>query len=612
MRYDNKDASEVTSLGSSVKEQFLPPREQAKALPSSSGVYLMFNDKKKVIYVGKAKNLRRRVVSYFLPNRDPKTAALVRKIVRIEHIITGNEYEALVLENNLIKKYNPHYNIDLKDGKSYPVIRITKGDFPKVFKTRRIINDGSTYFGPFPVAGQLDTYLELVDKMYKVIKCSFPMKKRKVPCLYYHIGKCDAPCCGKISKEDYGKSIESIKKLLSGDNEKLIKQTEKEMKESAKALNFELAAKQRDLLRSLLTISSSQMVEDFVKEARDYAAIEMRGPLYTISLMQMRDGALMGRALYRGETLGDETDSLFSFLMRYYSDGEKLPSELYVSHQIDRELLATYFEKEFNGKLSVSVPVDGKHYRVLRMAHENASRDVEKRLKNKDNTPALEDLQTILDLPKLPTLIEGFDIAQLSGKYTVASLISFRDGNPDKSNYRRFNIKSLNGKIDDFESMREASARRYSRVLNDNLERPGLIVIDGGKGQVNAVTGVLEDLGLIDIPVVGLAERYEEIIFPDDRESLMLPEHSPALRVLIAVRDECHRFATTANQNLRSKELAFKLLEDVKGVGKDRSERLMKTFGSVDEILKHSAEDISKEANIPITVSKRILQKLDL
>jgi excinuclease ABC subunit C len=320
----------------------------------------------------------------------------------------------------------------------------------------------------------------------------------------------------------------------------------------------------------------------------------------------------MGRALYRGETLGDETDSLFDFLMIYYSDGEKLPSELYVSHQIDRELLSTYFEKEFNGKLSVSVPVDGKHYRVLRMAQENASRDVEKRLKNTDNTPALEELQTLLDLPKTPTLIEGFDVAQLSGKFTVASLISFRDGNPDKSNYRRFNIKTLNGKIDDFEAMREASARRYSRVLNDNLERPGLIVIDGGKGQVNAVCGVLEDLGLVDIPVVGLAERYEEIIFPDDRESLLLPEHSPALRVLIAVRDECHRFATTANQNLRSKEFAFKLLEDVKGVGKDRSQRLMKAFGSVDEILQHNAEEIANKANIPITVAKRLLQKLDL
>jgi excinuclease ABC subunit C len=612
MRYDNKDNSEVTSLGSSVKEQFLPPRDQAKALPESSGVYLMFNKNKKVIYVGKAKNLKKRVTSYFLPNRDMKTTALVKKIVRIEHIIVGNQYEALVLENNLIKKYNPHYNIDLKDGKSYPVIRITKGDFPKVFKTRRIINDGSTYYGPFPGVGSLDTYLDLIDKQYKIIKCAHPLKKRKTPCLYYHIGKCDAPCCGKISKEDYAVYITNIKKFLSGDNEKLIKETEKEMNDASKSLDFETAAEKRDLLKTLKTMNEKQMVEDFVQEARDYAAIEMRGPLYTISIMQMRDGALMGRALYRGETFSDETDSLFSFLMRYYGDGQKLPSELYVSHHIDSELLSTYFSKEFNNSLKVSVPMDGKHYRILRMATENASRDVEKRLKNTDNTPALKELQEILELPKLPTLIEGFDIAQLSGKYTVASLISFRNGNPDKTNYRRFNIKSLNGKIDDFEAMREASARRYSRVLNDNLEKPGLIMVDGGKGQVNAVVEVLEDLGIIDIPVVGLAERYEEIVFSDDRQSLLLPEHSPALRILIAVRDECHRFATTANQNLRSKELAFKLLEDVNGIGKERSERLMKTFGSVDDILKHKPEEIALKANIPITVAKRLLKKFEL
>ena len=612
MRYDNDDSSEVASLGSSVKEQFLPPRDQAKALPESSGVYLMFNKSKKVIYVGKAKNLRKRVISYFLPHRDMKTSALVKKIARIEHIIVGNEYEALVLENNLIKKYNPHYNISLKDGKSYPVIRITKGDFPKVFKTRRIINDGSSYYGPFPGVGSLDTYLDLIDKQYKIIKCAYPMKKRKTPCLYYHIGKCDAPCCGKISKEDYAVYINSIKKFLSGDNEKLIAETQKEMLSASKNLDFEKAAEKRDLLKTLTTINEKQTVEDFVQEARDYAAIEMRGPLYTISIMQMRDGALMGRALYRGETFSDETDSLFSFLMRYYGDGEKLPSELYVSHHIDSELLATYFSKEFNNSLKVSVPIDGKHYRILRMANENASRDVEKRLKNTDNTPALEELQELLDLPKLPTLIEGFDIAQLSGKYTVASLISFRNGNPDKTNYRRFNIKSLNGKIDDFEAMREASARRYSRVLNDKLERPGLIMVDGGKGQVNAVVQVLEDLGLVDIPVVGLAERYEEIVFSDDRQSLLLPEHSPALRVLIAIRDECHRFATTANQNLRSKELAFKLLEDVNGIGKERSERLMRIFGSVDEILKQTPEDISTKGNIPITVAKRLLNKLSL
>lgn len=604
--------SEVTSLGDSVKEEFLTPSEQAKALPHNSGVYLMFDKINKIIYVGKAKDLRKRVTSYFLANRDAKTTALVKKIKKIEHIITGNEYEALVLENTLIKKYNPHYNIDLKDGKSYPVIRVTKEDFPKVYKTRRIIKDGSSYYGPFPGVGSLQIYLDLIEKMYPLRKCATPLKKRKTPCLYYHIGRCKAPCCDKISKEEYNKYISEVKKLLSGDNERLIKQTEKEMLSFSKELNFEKAAEKRDLLNALLTISSNQQAMDFDQEKRDYAAIEMRGPLYTISIMQMRDGSLMGRALYRGTTLGDETDSLLVFLIRYYSDGFKLPNQLYVSHDINKEHISKFFKDELNVELNVDIPYDGKHYRILRMASENASRDVEKRLKNKDNSRALEELQQVLDLPELPTLIEGFDIAQLSGKYTVASLISFRNGNPDRTNYRRFNIKSLEGKIDDFEAMREATARRYSRVLNDNLERPSLILIDGGKGQVNAVYEVLEDLGLSEIPVIGLAKRFEEIVFSYDREPLQLEEDSLALQTLIAVRDECHRFATTANQNLRSKEVAFKLLEDIKGIGKDRSKRLMKTFGSVDQLLEQSEEDIAKEANIPLSVAKRLKEKLSL
>lgn len=612
MKYVRENNAEVASLGESVAEQFLKPADQAKALPGNSGVYLMLDKDGTVIYVGKAKNLRKRVMSYFLSGRNAKTAALVEKIHRIEHIITGNEYEALVLENNLIKKYNPHYNIDLKDGKSYPMIRITKEDFPKVFKTRRLIKDGSLYFGPYPGVGSLDTYLELVNTMFRLRKCASPMKRRDHPCLYYHIGRCSAPCCGMISKEAYAQSVEKVKKFLNGDNDRLIRETEKEMLSLGKELKFEEAAKKRDLLRALVTMATNQTVEDQQQEARDYAAIEMRGPLYSISLMQVRDGALMGRALYRGETLGDETETLQGFLLRYYADGQRLPKQLYVSHDIDSMSIARFFDEQLGGKLQVLKPVDGKHYRILRMAGENATRDVEKRLRSTDNSVALEALQQALDLPSLPVLIEGFDIAQLSGKYTVASLISFRDGKPDKQGYRRFNIRSLGGKIDDFQSMREAATRRYQDILNEGLQWPSLVVIDGGKGQVNAVVGVLDDLGMSEIPVIGLAKRLEEIVFPGEGESLLLPEHSPALQLLIAIRDECHRFATSANQNLRSKEVAFTLLESIKGVGEQRSRKLMQVYGSVDAILASSPEEIASQAGIPVPVAKRLIDKLSL
>jgi len=604
-------ASEVESLGSVAAEN-VSPQMQARELPHASGVYLMRDEKGLIIYVGKAKDLRKRVTSYFLANRSAKTAALVRKIASIEYIITGNEYEALVLENNLIKKYSPHYNISLKDGKSYPMIRITNEKFPKVFKTRRLIDDGSSYYGPYPDAGKLDLYLDLIAKLFPLRRCSTPLRKREKPCLYYHIGLCLGPCAGLVSEQEYGKSITAVRNLLEGKTDALLARLQDEMVQASKALNFEEAATKRDQITAIKTTQVGQQVQDFASESRDYAAIEMRGPLCTISLMQMRDGQLIGRALYRAETLGEETEILLDFLIQYYADGQKLPQFLYVSHEIDVQLIRRYFTEQLGGRLEVNLPIDGKHYRILRMARENASRDVEKRLKSKDNTRALEELADILDLASPPTLIEGFDVAQLSGKYTVASLISFRNGNPDKPNYRRYNIKSLEGRIDDYESIREAVARRYTKILNENLERPGLLIIDGGKGQVNAAREILDALGMVDIPIIGLAEQFETIVFDDEREDLQLPEDNEALRLIIAVRDECHRFATSANQAARSREASFRVLESVQGIGKKRSERLMKQYGSLESILAKSAEDLSKEAGISLAVAKRILSQLSL
>ena len=603
---------DVENLGLSVHEDSLTPKQQAHALPHNSGVYLMRDGKGTVIYVGKAKDLHRRVTSYFLANRPPKTAALVAKIRHIDHIITGNEYEALVLENNLIKKYNPHYNIDLKDGKSYPVIRITHEDFPKVFKTRRLVNDGSKYFGPYPDAGKLDTFLDLIQKIFPLRRCGTPLKKQLRPCLYDHLGLCGGPCAGLVSKERYRSSVDEVERFLSGDDQSLKQKLKSEMEADAKAFKFEEAAKKRDMLVALEAVGKEQEVQDFTSEARDYAAIEMRSPLCTVSIMQMRDGRLIGRALYRAETFDDETETLMDFLVRYYSDGKKLPRYLYVSHEIDVPLISEFFKKQFGGDLEVTVPTDGRHYRILRMAVENARSDVERRLKSRDNTKALELLQKELDLPTVPTLIEGYDIAQLSGKYTVASMISFRDGNPNREGYRRFNIKGLDGKIDDFESMREATARRYTRVVNENLEHPGLILIDGGKGQVMAVREILDSLGLTDVPIVGLAKDMEEIVFDHDRPPLLLDPSDEGLRVLIAVRDECHRFATTANQNQRSVDATFKVLESIDGVGPARSQRLMKTFGSLDELMRQSPEDLASKGKVPKAVAERILRTLKL
>lgn len=588
------------------------PKEQAASMPHLPGVYLMKNSEGKVIYVGKAKDLHNRVTSYFSKGKDLKTSFLVSKIASIEYIITGNEWEALILENNLIKRYNPHYNINLKDGKSYPLIRITNEKFPKVFKTRRIIKDGSQYYGPYPDVKSLDRYLELIDKMFPLRKCSTPLKKRYSPCLYYHIGRCCGPCAGLVTEEEYAQYIDKVRAFLTGKDESLIKQVKSEMEQAAKELKFEVASEKRDLLRALQSVSLVQQVQDFSQESRDYAACEMRMHLATVSIMQIREGRLMGKALYRAETFGDETETLLHFLIQYYSDGGNIPQQLFVSHEIDLRLIQKFFKESLKMPTEVSLPTEGKHYRVLRMASENASRDVEKRLKSRENPQALEELMEVLNLEVLPKRIEGFDIAHLEGKYTVASLITFLEGSPDKRNYRRFNIRSLAGKIDDYASIREAVSRRYTRLIKEKRDLPDLVLIDGGKGQVNAAKEVLWSLGLDDLAVIALAEEYEEIYFPDERPPLRLAESSEALKLLQSIRDEAHRFATALNQQQRSKEATFNLLESIDGVGPARSKRLMQTFTTLEALLATPPEEIAKLAHLPLTVAQRIVKTLHL
>ena len=327
--------------------------------------------------------------------------------------------------------------------------------------------------------------------------------------------------------------------------------------------------------------------------------------------MQLRDGYLLGKAIYRAETFASEEDVLTSFLLQYYNTSKDIPQTIYISEDVNRELIEQYF-KEHLGDIKVEIPYDGKHYRALRMAEQNAKEDVEKRLKKEDNTEAVMELKEVLGLENPPRLIEGYDIAQLNGKYTVASLISFKDGKSNKQGYRRFNIKSLDGAIDDFGAIAEATFRRYRRVVEENLERPDLVLIDGGKGQVNTAREVLDNLGLADIPVIGLAKKQETIVFDYDREDLNLPHSNAALRLLIAIRDECHRFATTLNQRQRSSDVRFKLLCSIKGIGEKRARELMTEFDSLESILNTSAPELSKRGNIPLRVAERLLKELSL
>ena len=621
--------------------------QYALSAPKTSGVYLWRDEKDIVIYVGKAKSLKNRLSSYFASKRDIKTRILVSRARRIEYIQTDNEYEALLLENNLIKKYKPRYNINLKDGKTYPVLKITNERYPRLYRTRRIQNDGARYFGPFPNVPAVDDFLSLIKRTYTLRQCK-RLKKRE-PCLYFHIGRCSAPCADKISETDYRKDIDEIALLLEGDLKKPLAELTEKMKAAAAAREFEKAARIRDGMQAVRTLRGQNSVEDMDPEARDYIGWAAEGALITFTVFKMRGGKVVGRDLYRTESLKDEAEVLPEFLIAYYTDPKQIPPHIFVCAGQEYELAEQWFADRLGVKVTITAipleerkqaaatdtesltavnehayhidnteaaaaektPVYGaailrRHKAALAMAQFNAKEDAARRIKELGDFPALEELQKILSLDRPPHRIEGFDIAHLHGKYTVASLISFKDGNPDKKNYRIFRLRTTDGIIDDYASMREAVARRYTRLLNEAAELPDLIMIDGGIGQVNAAKAVLDALEL-DIPLVGLAEKNEELYRPHINKPIVLPRRSAALRVLQRVRDETHRFANTRNNRLRSKEELHLQFEQLPHIGEKRAARLLRSFSSIEKLAAASVEAAAAAARITHAQAEEVI-----
>ena len=625
--------------------------QYALSAPKTSGVYLWRDEKDIVIYVGKAKSLKNRLSSYFASKRDIKTRILVSRARRIEYIQTDNEYEALLLENNLIKKYKPRYNINLKDGKTYPVLKITNEHYPRLYRTRRIQNDGARYFGPFPNVPAVDDFLSLIKRTYTLRQCK-RLKKRE-PCLYFHIGRCNAPCADKISESDYRKDIDEIALLLEGDLKKPLAELTEKMKVAAAAREFEKAARIRDGMQAVRALRGQNAVEDMDPEARDYIGWAAEGALITFTVFKMRGGKVVGRDLYRTESLKDEAEVLPEFLIAYYTDPKQIPPHIFVCAGQEYELAEQWFADRLGVKVTITAlpleerkqasddttadsieetesvaattdfiqttalvaaektPVYGaailrRHKAALAMAQFNAKEDAARRIKELGDFPALEELQKILSLDRPPHRIEGFDIAHLHGKYTVASLISFKDGNPDKKNYRIFRLRTTDGIIDDYASMREAVARRYTRLLNEAAELPDLIMIDGGIGQVNAAKAVLDALEL-DIPLVGLAEKNEELYRPHNNTPIVLPRRSAALRVLQRVRDETHRFANTRNNRLRSKEELHLRFEQLPHIGEKRAARLLRSFSSIEKLAAASVEAAAAAVGITQAQAEEVI-----
>ncbi len=605
-------ASQKILSKSEKKSQWEILHQTALKAPNQSGVYMWRNEKGTVIYVGKAKNLHNRLSSYFSGTKDIKTRLLISHAVSIEYITTSNEYEAFLLENNLIKKYTPKYNIDLKDGKSYPVLRITKEEFPRIFKTRRVVQDGSLYFGPFPDAAALDTFVETLYEIYPLRHCK-TFHKKASPCMYYHIGRCLAPCCKNVKQYTYTEFIEEISSLLEGKGEETVKKLNAQMKEAAKSLNFEKAARLRDGIKALSILQNQNIVESFDGEDRDYISSWREGELVSFTVLKMRQGKLLGRDNYRTLSLSEDNELLPEFISAFYTEKEDVPPKIFYleTEGLENQDLQRWFKETLNAQ-TLLIPVTDftpqarLHKAALNMAKENAHEDIIRRLRERGDFPAMEELQKVLNLPKLPARIEGFDIAHIGGKFPVASLISFYNGNPDKKNYRYFRLKTTDGIIDDFQSMREAATRRYTRVVNEGNPLPDLILIDGGIGQVNAVQQVLNSLE-IDVPVAGLAKRDEEIWLPGASQPVCLPKRSDALRLLQRVRDETHRFATSRNQELRTKENTVSPFINLPGVGKERDRLLMKKFATLEKLSLASESEIAQTLHVNSDAASKIL-----
>jgi excinuclease ABC subunit C len=582
-------------------------RDRLDSLPKKPGVYQFRNADGKVIYIGKAKNLRSRVRSYFQRSRvgDAKFEALVSKISNLEIIVTDSEVEALILEANLVKRFRPRYNILLKDDKSYPYIVITNEPFPRVFPTRTIRRDGSKYFGPFTEVKVMKYALKTIRDTFMVRSCNYHIdeevisrKKIKV-CLDYHIKKCEGPCEGLVSQEDYNKMIGQVAQLLRGKTRDLVRQLEEEMNALSGQMRFEEAATVRNRLQALDIYSSKQKVVTTDLVDRDILAVVAEGDVACGIVFKIRDGKVVGRQhFYMSGVEGKlESEILGTLVQRYYLDADYVPRELFLSSEIeDVASVRTWLTSEHQAKIEITVPKIGDKAKLVEMCRTNARFLLEElklqRLK-KDFVPrSVESLQGDLHLSKLPRRIECFDISNIQGADIVASMISFLDGKPRKSEYRKFRIQSVEGP-DDFASVREVMRRRYSRVLEEGRSMPDLIVVDGGKGQLSSAVGVLEELGMKDQPIIGLAKRLEEVFLPGLSDAQSIPKTSPGLRLLQRVRDEAHRFAVTYHRSLREKRTFESELDEIKGIGKKRAKLLLEKFGSVKRLQHATLEELT-------------------
>ena len=588
-------------------------QEQLKLLPTNPGVYLMKNEQAKIIYVGKAINLKNRVKSYFQSskNHSPKVKSMVEKICDFEYIITANEIEALILECNLIKKYRPKYNISLRDDKTYPYIKVTLNeDYPTVSITRKILKDGAKYFGPYTSAGAVHEVLNLLKKLFQIRSCRQMNTKR--PCLEFHIKRCLAPCTGRVAKSEYREMIKSLCLFLEGRNEVVLKELTSRMQIAAENFQFELAAKLRDQVLAIEKISAKQNII-IGSSDQDIIGLARKADEACIQIFFIRSGKMIGRDHFLLNGTEDETDSalLNAFLEQYYNKATFIPKEILLPAEIENEeILSAWLSQKKNGKVSFGLPQRGVKKEMVLMANDNAVVVLEEQMiKNsaglEQTVGAMKDLGRYLRMEKELKRIECFDISHIQGSETVASMVVFSNGAPDKQEYRRYKLKSVEGKPDDFKSMQEVVGRRYRQ--SDGI-MPDLIIIDGGKGQLNSALEIIRALGHYQIPVVGLAKQFEYVFLEGQSEPVILPPNSKALYLIQRIRDEAHRFAITYHRKLRHKRNLVSVLDHIEGIGPTRRKALWDAFGSIAEIKKAKITDLTAVPGISENIANNIVK----
>ena len=584
-------------------------------LPSKPGCYIMKNANDKIIYVGKAKNLKNRVRSYFSNSaKDPKTTELVSKITDFDYIIVSTEKEALILENNLIKQHLPRYNIALKDDKQYPFIALTNDPFPRIFVTRQTPRDGTHYYGPYTDVRSLKRILRMLEWIFphRTCKRTIPPNeiKFKKACINHQMGKCPAPCIGKISQSDYAKIIKRIMQFLDGKNEEVIRQLTQDMQSASAEMKYEIAAQFRDKILSIQSVNRKHTLFFEDQKDRDFIGIYKEDNKAAVTVMKIVEGKLLAKESYRMlrvETAA-EPEILSAFLSQYYESRlEKLPSRIML------QLEPTEYS-ELNEFLQnkLHVPQRGDSLKLIKIAAENAFNRVEEdklmylRSKNRTIFP-VKDLKDKLALSKLPRKMVCIDISNIQGTDVVASLVYFQNGKPKKKNYRNFIMRTFTGQ-DDFAAMRETMERYFTKVEEDI--KPDLIVIDGGKGQLNSAIRILNELEVKDIEIISLAKRLEEVFLPGRSQSIILPRSSSALRLLVNIRDASHNAAVGFHRKRRKTRTLQSELDNIAGIGQKTRFLLLKHFGSAQKVKEATYEDLIKIKGIGPKLAKEIVEKL--